>query len=361
MSVPLFLPTSLNPNLVLSKSVMTPLTPLGLNQSGKFSMQTENNTVGTVAVPDNVCSRRKFLTTSAMAVVASTMPFPRCLFAEEPSREDTADDVWAFASDMHIADWTDKPPEYNVRFQSVIAAILKEPVKPRRLFLLGDNVGGGSQGQYKRLLEILQPLVDAGIGIHASLGDHDHRERFRTIRPQLLPTEKKDESITHIVQTESWADGETKHLEIIETKRANFFMLDSLDKTDQEEGEFGKHQLDWLAAELDRRKEKPAILMAHHPAIRAVNAGLADMLPFWKLVGTRPQVKAYFFGHSHVWFNYRFGRVHQVNFPATSRCPPLTALGWVSMNLLDDGVHLTLKTCDPNHPQNGERVSLKWV
>ena len=320
-------------------------------------MRTEHDAI---KAPDNACSRRKFLTTSTMAAIASTT-FPRNLFAEEPSRESTTDDVWAFASDMHLADWTDKPSENNARFQSVITAILNEPVKPRRLFLLGDNVGGGSQGQYQRLLEILQPLVDAGIGIHASLGDHDHRERFRAIRPQLLPKEKKDESITHIVQTESWADGETKHLEIVETKRANFFVLDSHVKTNQEEGEFGQNQLDWLVAELDRRKEKPAILMAHHPAVKVSDAGLADAAPFWKLLGKHSQVKAYFFGHSHIWLNYRFGRVHQVNFPATSRCPPLTVLGWIVMNLHDDGVHLTLKTCGPNHPRNGERVSLKWM
>ena len=306
-------------------------------------------------------TRRSFLKSAALFCGASPLTISRDLFAEEQSREGAADDVWAFASDMHIADWTDKPPEHNIRFQKVVTAILSESAKPRRLFLLGDNVGGGSQGQYKRLLETLQPLVDAGIGIHASLGDHDHRERFRAIRPQLLSTEKKEESITHIVQTEPWADGETKHLEIVETKRANFFVLDSLDITNKEEGTFGQNQFDWLAAELDRRKDKPAILMAHHPAVKVGDAGLADAAPFWQLIGTRPQVKAYFFGHSHIWINYRLGRVHQVNFPATSRCPPLTVLGWISMNLYDDGVRLTLKTCDPNHPRNGEKINLKWV
>ena len=306
-------------------------------------------------------SRRSFLKCAALLCGTSSLTVPCNLFAEEPTRGSTTEDVWAFVSDMHISDWTDKPPAHNVRFQSVITAILSEPIKPRRLFLLGDNAGGGSQGQYKRLLEILQPLIDAGIGIHASLGDHDHREHFRVIRQQLLPTEKKDESITHIVQTEPWEDGETKHLEIVETKRANFFVLDSLVKTDQEEGEFGKQQLDWLAAELDRRKDKPAILMAHHPAVKVSDEGLADAIPFWKMLGTRPQVKAYFFGHSHIWFNYRFGRVHQVNFPATSRCPPLTVLGWVLMSLHDDGVCLTLKTCDPKHPRNSEKFNLKWA
>jgi len=273
------------------------------------------------------------------------------------------EDIWAFAADMHIADGSNPPPEYNVRFQSVITAMLAEPVKPRRLFLLGDNVASGTQGQYQRLLAILKPLVDAGIGIHASLGDHDNLAQYRAIREQLLPAsvpENREESITHIVHTEPWGEGEDKHLEIIETKRANFFVLDSPVKTNQEEGEFGKNQLDWLANELEQRQDKPAILMAHHAAVNASYGGLADAVPFWQRLGSRRQVKAYFFGHGHFWIHYRLGRIHQVGFPATSRCPPLSVLGWVLMTLDDDGARLTLKTCDPHHPRNGENVLLKW-
>ena len=303
-------------------------------------------------------TRRSLLKSTALFFGASAMKTPFDLYAEEPQTED----VWAFASDMHIADGATEPPEQNIRFQEVMTAVLAEPVKPRRLFLLGDTISSGRQEQYTRLLELLKPAAEAHVGIHASMGDHDHREHFQAIRKQLLPSpEQRDTSITHIVRTEPWQDGEVKHLEIIETKRANFFVLDSLDKTNQEEGKFGNNQLDWLAAELDRRKDKPAILMAHHPAVDLANSGLADTLSFWRMLGTRHQVKAYFFGHSHVWLHYRIGRVHQVNFPATSRCPPLTVLGWVLLTLYDDGVRLTLKTCEPNHPRNGEIVDLKWV
>jgi hypothetical protein len=309
-------------------------------------------------------TRRSFLKRAVLFCGASAFAkFSDASAEEKPHERATeSEDIWAFAADMHISDWTDTPPAHNVRFQSVIAAMLAEPVQPRRLFLLGDNVSSGTQGQYQRLLEILRPLVESGVGVHASLGDHEHRENFWAIREQLLPAPKKlDPSINHIVRTEPWADGETKHLEIIETKRANFFVLDSLVKTDQEEGEFGKNQLDWLAAELDQRKDKPAILMAHHAAANVSDAGLADAIPFWRLLGTRRQVKAYFFGHGHIWVNYRFGRIHQVSFPATSRTPPLSVLGWVLMTLRDDGVCLTLKTYDPNHRRNGEKVQLKWM
>ena len=303
-------------------------------------------------------TRRTLLKSTALCFGASALTMPLDLLAEEQESED----VWAFAADMHIADWRSKPPEYNTRFQASVAAMLAEPVKPRRLFLLGDNVAGGTRGQYKRLVELLRPLVGAGIGVHAALGDHDHREHFLEIRKQLLPRpEKTEESITHIVHIAPRQNGEVKHSEIIETKRANLFVLDSLDQTDQEEGKFGKDQLDWLAAELDRRKDKPAILMAHHPAVDIAKSGLIDSIPFWDLLRTRRQVKAYFFGHAHLWLRLRLGRVHQVCFPATSRCPSLTVLGWVLMTLRDDGACLTLKTCDPDDQRNGGKVDLKWA
>jgi predicted MPP superfamily phosphohydrolase len=305
-------------------------------------------------------TRRSLLKSTASLCGAAAMLNPFDLFAEEKSTIPT-DDVWTFISDMHLADWTEKPPEYNVRFQAVIAALLAEPIKPRRLFLIGDNVASGTPGQYKRLLEILKPVTEAGIGIHAALGNHDHREHFQAICTQLLPTsEQRADSITHIVRTAPWQDGEVKHLEIIETKRADFFVLDSLDKTGQSEGKFGKNQLDWLAAELDKRKDKPVILLAHHPAVNIAQRGLADSIPFWKLLESRHQVKAYFFGHTHVWSRSRLGRIHQVNVPATSYCVDMTVLGWVSMTLRDDGVDLTLKTSDPNHARNGEKVNLTW-
>jgi len=303
-------------------------------------------------------TRRSLLKNTASLFGATTLLKPLDLLAANRTE---LDDVWAFASDMHLSHWTTQPPEYNTRFQSVVAAMLAEPVKPRRVFLLGDTVASGKPEQYRRLVESLHPLVDAGIGIHVSLGDHDHRGHFQAIRRQLLPPEKKDESISHIARTEPWLDGEVKHLEIIETPRANFFVLDSLDKVNHEEGRFGKNQLDWLAAELDQRKDRPAILMAHHPAVDVRNSGLSDSIPFWELVGTRPHVKAYFFGHTHFWINYRLGRVHQVNFPATSRCATLTVLGWVLMTLSDDGVSLTLKTCNPDDRRNGRKTHLRWV
>lgn len=300
-------------------------------------------------------TRRTFLKGAASLFGASAVLYPFDLRAEEPQA-----DVWAFASDMHIADWTNKPPEHNVRFQETVAAMFDVPVKPHRLFLLGDNVAHGEQGQYKRLLEILKPVVESGISIHAVMGDHDNREHFRAIRKQLLSPNKNEAGNTHIVRSEPFADGEDKHAEILETKRANFFLLDSLVEPRQEWGTFGKEQLDWLAAELDQRKDKPAIVMAHHPAVDVGNAGLTDSIPFWKLMGAHRQVKAYFFGHTHVWLNYRIGRVHQVNFPSTFRCPPLTVLGWVLMTLHDDGAVLMLKTCDPKNSQNGQKVELKW-
>ena len=34
--------------------------------------------------------------------------------------------------------------------------------------------------------------------------------------------------------------------------------------------------------------------------------------------------------------------------------------GWVRAELLEEGMTLELRTIDPAHKQNGERVGLKW-
>jgi hypothetical protein len=76
-------------------------------------------------------TRRSFLKSTVSLLGASAVLSPCNIIAEEPQ-----EDVWGFASDMHISEWTNKPPEHNVRFQETVAAMLAAPVKPRRVFFL---------------------------------------------------------------------------------------------------------------------------------------------------------------------------------------------------------------------------------
>ncbi|MGB7933682.1 MAG: hypothetical protein WCH04_15950, partial [Gammaproteobacteria bacterium] len=60
----------------------------------------------------------------------------------------------------------------------------------------------------------------------------------------------------------SWPAGEPpvidKHVSILETPRANWFLLDSLQRTNDLLGRLGEVQLQWLAKALDARADRPA-------------------------------------------------------------------------------------------------------
>jgi 3',5'-cyclic AMP phosphodiesterase CpdA len=90
--------------------------------------------------------------------------------------------------------------------------------------------------------------------------------------------------------------------------------MDSLFEDEKGSGYLGRSQRDWLAKELDARKEKPALLFAHHNL-----EDLVDNQHFWYVVKPRKQVKAYIYGHTHVYQQSVWDDVHLINLPA---------LGW---------------------------------
>ena len=57
---------------------------------------------------------------------------------------------------------------------------------------------------------------------------------------------------------------ESRQIAVIETQHANFFLLDSLQKTMVTQGTIGTQQLEWLSSALDGAQAKPAIIVAHH-------------------------------------------------------------------------------------------------
>ena len=71
---------------------------------------------------------------------------------------------------------------------------------------------------------------------------------------------------------------------LIETPRANWFVLDSLEKTLSTPGLLGKSQLAWLARTLDEHPDKPALVMVHHNLLFPgdLKAGLKDTEGRWQ-------------------------------------------------------------------------------
>lgn len=301
-------------------------------------------------------NRRRFLQAGLAATV-----FAPSLWADTVQ---TSPDCWAFLSDTHIPgdrNTTRKSagapePVNPVEHLSKVRADLlsKNGEKPVGVIVCGDCVYlTGQPEDYVTLLEEFKPIRQAGLQVHFVMGNHDNREVFLNAAAEADGKEKPREIPDRLHS-------------IIETPRANFFLLDSLEITNRTPGRMGEKQLDWLADELDARKDKPAILFAHHypdytGAIVDSPHALLDTEAFYGRILRRKQVKAYIFGHSHFWKQLRKDGVHLINVPAVAwRFDPTQPLAWVLAKLRDDGMSLTLRSIDPEHPKHDEVIDLSW-
>ncbi len=299
-------------------------------------------------------SRRRFLGGIAVLSFAGTSSL-------RSSQGDT--ETWAFLSDTHI----DKDPDFvswngvhvadNLR--RIIAEVLEERESLSGVLIDGDcALDKGLPGDYEVLAELLRPVVEAGLPLHLTLGNHDDRgpffETFRKMRRDDPPVENK-------------------HVGVVESGPVNFVFLDSLRIVDEVEGEFGAAQREWLSRVLDDAPGKPTILVGHHypqvfredviPADEPIKImGLIDSSAFLDLVEERPQAVAYVCGHSHHWkVETAASGFHQVDLPPTAYVfDPERPSGWVRATVSPEGMRLELSSLDKDHPEHGQVKELVW-
>jgi 3',5'-cyclic AMP phosphodiesterase CpdA len=292
-------------------------------------------------------SRRRFLA-SSLAAGAGLLGWREARGEERPSRGDH----WALLADTHIAAdpaRVHKEVKMAENLSRVVAAVAALEPRPAGVLLDGDGAFlKGEVGDYHLLGRLLRPLADARVPVHLTLGNHDHRENFRkglaggTGRSPLA----------------------SRHVAVVEAPRANWFLLDSLDRVNAAPGKLGKHQLAWLARALDARKGKPALVVTHHDpqwSAPAQRSGLVDTEDLFAVLTPRKHVKALFFGHTHRWHRAERDGIHLVNLPPvayvfTKGLPN----GWVDVRLRARGAVLTLHALDPKHRQNGDVAELAW-
>lgn len=305
--------------------------------------------------------RRRFLQGTLAGAAAALLP--ASMQGRETMPETAPSDVWAFLSDTHIPADRSKtggktpinPVEHLGRVRNdVLSGEAGGVGRPNALIVTGDCVYiRGLPEDYVTFLEEMQPFREHGLAAHFVMGNHDNRRAFldatadaeKRERPRTIPD---------------------RLCSVLETPRADFFLLDSLDRTNHTPGLFGETQLDWLADNLDTRKDKPAIIFAHHyPDFTAGLGGnphaLTDTPAFYERILGRKRVKAFVFGHSHVWRTLRKDGVHLVNLPATAwRFSDRQPYAWVLAELRDDGMTLTLRSIEPEHPNHNQRIDLAW-
>ena len=293
-------------------------------------------------------SRRKFLARSFAA--GAGLIFSPTLFAANRKVDEHA---WVLLSDTHLAaDRTLIAREVNMsdNFLAVTKEVCELSKRPAAVLICGDLAyNSGEKEDYANVTELLQPLRAAQMPIHLALGNHDHRERFwdalldeKTVRRPVVD----------------------RQVAIIPASRANWFVLDSLDKTLATPGALGETQLAWLAQALDANADKPALVMIHHnPNLDGTSKGaLMDTKELFEVIRPRKQVKAYLFGHSHYWnVEEDSSGIHLINLPPTAYLFDKTKPnGWVLANLERKGMRLELRCLNRAHEAHGRIVDLKW-
>lgn len=292
-------------------------------------------------------SRRKFLLRSIVASAGlSLSPSLRA------TSKRTDPNSWALLSDIHLAaDRAKLGRGINMadHFTAVSNELLSLPKRPAGVFINGDCAfNSGEPGDYATVSEMLTPIREQQIPIHLALGNHDNRDHFWEA---FQPEKAEKRPLTD------------KQASIVRTPHANWFILDSLEKTLSGPGLLGNEQLDWLGEALDENSKKPAIVMIHHnPGFTNGNVGLKDTVELMETLRPRKQVKAYIFGHTHHWkVEQEATGIHLINLP------PVAYLfhegdpaGWVHVTLGEKGVKLELRCVDPSHKAHGQVHKLDW-
>jgi 3',5'-cyclic AMP phosphodiesterase CpdA len=295
-------------------------------------------------------SRRRFLAGALAA--GSGLVIPRRLRADPPAADANR---FALLSDIHIsADRRRIARGVNLveHFLRARGEILALHPRPAAVFVCGDCAfNEGVPGDYALLRELVEPLRQAGLPPRLVMGNHDRRQNLWQAFPECRP---RDPTLPP-----------DKHVTVVESSHATWFLLDSMDQPGSAGGRLGETQLRWLAKALDARPGKPALVMAHHNPERhgwlAGGGGLIDTDALFDVLLPRKQVKAYFFGHSHRWALSRLERLHLVNLPTTAYVfDSKQPCGWVDAWLRQDGITLRLNALDRQHPAHGKSVDLAW-
>jgi Icc protein len=290
-------------------------------------------------------TRRRFL--HGALVSATALAFPRSLLAADadPHR-------FALLSDPHLAaDPATVHSGVNMtdHFRSVTAEVLARDAKPASILLNGDcAMTTGEAADYKQVASLLKAFTDAGLPVHTTLGNHDNRDRFR------------DE----FVRATDKVILEGRTVSIVEGERANWFILDSLDQTNKTPGKLEEPQRKWLAAVLDERKDRPALVMVHHNPLFTTPGqmgGLLDTAELFELLVPRTHVKAVFYGHVHKWEQRKEQGIHVIGLPPVGYVFAAgNPSGWVEARLKPEGMTLELRSLDPAHPAHGKVLDFAW-
>ncbi len=324
-------------------------------------------------------SRRQFLAGTAASL--ATLGQAR-LFGDESDS-----DTWALLSDTHLLSATSISRHYSgnraamekravvvsENFDRAARQVNSLPQKPAGLILNGDCVHVGGEDEYGLLADNFSLLRK--VPIHVTMGNHDHRGDFASA---FASEGTRDERVLL----------ENRHVSVLESRHANFVLLDSLTmqnpaKPVKGPGILGPDQLEWFESILDTHPDKPGIVMFHHnidpsdeyqkrseeqrvivesaSPFKGLAGGLEDSDKLLDLLATKPHVKAVVTGHMHQFRIFKWRKLNFVSLPSVGYTFHADEpVGWLRMQLHEGGATLELQTLDPQHPRHRTEAQLVW-
>ncbi|MGZ0174922.1 MAG: metallophosphoesterase [Planctomycetales bacterium] len=170
-------------------------------------------------------TRRQFISTVGVALVTGA--------SRGLADERTDNDLVYLLNDTHIGEKHPPTSPVPTHLRQVVAELVQRDAKPACVLINGDlALKDGQPGDYRHFAELIAPLREAQIDTHLTLGNHDHRETFYEVMKDQRPESPPVES---------------RHISVVQTRYANFFLLDSLQKTMVTQGTISPKQRTWLA------------------------------------------------------------------------------------------------------------------
>lgn len=287
--------------------------------------------------------RRRFLTATALGTTA--LSITGCRSATKRAGNESLH--VALISDTHVP--ADKNNEYRgfkpwVNLQKIVPEVAS--ARPQAVIHNGDIARlEGLPADYQEVRSLLEPIASFA-PIYMGLGNHDDRANFG----KTFPT------IQHLR-----ANVADKHVLVLDEGFMRIILLDSLLYTNKTAGLLGKKQRSWLSEFLATNSDKPVAIFVHH-TLGDEDGELMDARRLFEIVEPHKQVKAIFYGHSHVWEFKHHNRLHLVNLPAVGyNFKDADPTGWVDARFDPNGVSLTLRVLAGKHADDKRVRRLEWV
>ncbi|TDB67514.1 metallophosphoesterase family protein [Arundinibacter roseus] len=289
-------------------------------------------------------TRRSFLRTTAQLAGAYTTAYglgvSSVLGASAPDETPIA-----LLSDTHVSQ--DMQNQYRGFFpyqnlQQVVPQVVAS--KPEAMLINGDVARlVGEKADYSLVKQLLEPVAQQN-PVYMTLGNHDHREHIQEVFSVSGPLQPVKD----------------KRVLVVELPYTRFILLDSLMFVNKTPGFLGQDQRKWLQTYLQQSDQKPTVIFVHH-TLSDNDSSLLDTDKFFAIIRPFRQVKAVFYGHSHVYSYDTLDGIHLINQPAVGyNFSDDQPIGWLSGKFGKQGVDLTLHAIAGNRSDDNKTKSLGW-